>query len=79
MIQFIDETGIKIGQNLKFILSKAQIPNWFIPFTYIFGGSFLLIIIPSAMFYRVEHWTILESIYFGKLFRDRTEKYFFNF
>ena len=34
---------------------------------YIGGGSFVLIVVPTVIFNKVEHWTVLESVYFCKI------------
>ena len=43
---------------------KTVLPGWFIPLVYIGGGAIILIVLPTLIFVKVEHWSILESIYF---------------
>ena len=44
---------------------NRQISDWFIPLLYTTSGCALLIVIPTVVFTMVEHWSILESVYFA--------------
>ena len=63
---FINQQLVNLRGRLESNL-KRQVADWFIPVLYIGGGAFLLIIIPTCVFTIVEHWTILDSVYFGNL------------
>ena len=62
---FINYQLINLRSHLEERL-KMVLPGWFIPLVYIGGGAIILIVIPTIIFVKVEHWSILESIYFCK-------------